>query len=95
VFQVGPLELVVLLIIALLVLGPRRLPDAGQALGRGMREFRSALAGEHPPPDAGDAEERDESKPTTSPLVSSPDPSHPITAMPEPPETTPTTDEEL
>jgi TatA/E family protein of Tat protein translocase len=43
VFQVGPLELVVVAIIALLVLGPSRLPDAAKAVGRGVREFRTAL----------------------------------------------------
>jgi sec-independent protein translocase protein TatA len=43
VFQVGPLELLVVGIIALLVLGPSRLPDAARAMGKGMREFRSAL----------------------------------------------------
>ena len=42
-FQVGPLELLVVGIIALLVLGPSRLPDAARAMGKGMREFRSAL----------------------------------------------------
>jgi sec-independent protein translocase protein TatA len=43
VFQVGPLELLVVGIIALLVLGPSRLPDAARAVGKGMREFRTAL----------------------------------------------------
>jgi sec-independent protein translocase protein TatA len=43
-FQVGPLELLVVGIIALLVLGPARLPDAARAMGKGMREFRSALS---------------------------------------------------
>jgi sec-independent protein translocase protein TatA len=43
-FQVGPLELLVVGIIALLVLGPSRLPDAARAMGKGMREFRSALS---------------------------------------------------
>ena len=42
-FQVGPLELLVVGIIALLVLGPARLPDAARAVGKGMREFRTAL----------------------------------------------------
>jgi sec-independent protein translocase protein TatA len=42
-FQVGPLELLVVGIIALLVLGPAKLPDAARAVGKGMREFRSAL----------------------------------------------------
>ena len=42
-FNVGPLELIVVLIIALIVLGPQRLPDVARSVGRGMREFRSAL----------------------------------------------------
>jgi sec-independent protein translocase protein TatA len=46
-FQVGPLELVVVLAIALIVLGPKKLPEVGRSLGRGMREFKSSLSGEH------------------------------------------------
>jgi sec-independent protein translocase protein TatA len=42
-FQVGPLELLVVGIIALLVLGPQRLPDAARAFGKGVREFKGAL----------------------------------------------------
>jgi sec-independent protein translocase protein TatA len=45
-FQVGPLELVVVLAIALIVLGPKKLPEAGRSLGRGIREFKSSLSGE-------------------------------------------------
>ena len=41
--NVGPLELVVVLIIALIVLGPKKLPDFGRSVGRGMREFKQAL----------------------------------------------------
>ena len=44
-FDVGPMELLIILIIALIVLGPKRLPDAGRALGRGVREFKHSLAG--------------------------------------------------
>ncbi len=43
--QVGPLELVVVLIVALLVLGPKRLPDLGASLGKSFRGFRDALEG--------------------------------------------------
>jgi sec-independent protein translocase protein TatA len=46
-FQVGPLELVVVLAVALIVLGPKKLPEVGRSLGRGMREFKSSLSGEH------------------------------------------------
>ena len=43
--SIGPLELVIVLVIALLILGPKRLPDAGRSLGRGMREFKDSLTG--------------------------------------------------
>jgi TatA/E family protein of Tat protein translocase len=38
----GPLELVIILVIALLVLGPGKLPDVGAALGKSIKEFRKA-----------------------------------------------------
>jgi sec-independent protein translocase protein TatA len=43
--NVGPLELLVVLAIALIVLGPKRLPEAGRAVGRGLREFKESVAG--------------------------------------------------
>ena len=43
-FNISPLEIVVLLVIALVVLGPQRLPEMARSLGKGMREFRAALA---------------------------------------------------
>jgi sec-independent protein translocase protein TatA len=39
------MELVIVAVIALLVLGPKRLPEAGRSLGRGMREFKDSLGG--------------------------------------------------
>ena len=44
---IGPTELIVFLAIALLVLGPKRLPEMGRSLGRGMREFKNSVAGDH------------------------------------------------
>lgn len=41
-FNVGPLELVIVLIIALLVIGPKRLPEMGNSIGKTIREFRNA-----------------------------------------------------
>jgi sec-independent protein translocase protein TatA len=44
--NIGPLEILVVLIIALIVFGPKRLPELGSSLGRGIREFRSTVTGE-------------------------------------------------
>lgn len=40
---IGPVELVIVLVIALVILGPKRLPEAGRSLGRGIREFRDSI----------------------------------------------------
>jgi len=64
--QVGPLEIVVVLVIVLLIFGPKRLPQLGRQMGRGMREFKDSITGEgdhddhalEPAP-----EDRDASKP--------------------------------
>lgn len=44
--NIGPMELAIVLVIALLVLGPKRLPEAGRSLGRGMREFKDSIRGD-------------------------------------------------
>ena len=44
--SVGPTELIIVLVIALLVIGPKRLPEVGKSLGRGMREFKESISGE-------------------------------------------------
>ncbi len=43
--SIGPLELVVVLVIALVILGPKRLPDAARSLGSGLRGFKDSLGG--------------------------------------------------
>jgi sec-independent protein translocase protein TatA len=40
----GPLELMVILVIALIVLGPQKLPEAARSVGRGMRELKQSLS---------------------------------------------------
>lgn len=44
--NIGPLEIIIVLIIALIVFGPKRLPELGSSLGKGIREFKGAVTGE-------------------------------------------------
>jgi sec-independent protein translocase protein TatA len=44
-FNIGLPEIAIVLVLALLVLGPKRLPAAGKSLGRGMREFKDGITG--------------------------------------------------
>ena len=42
--NVGPLEIAVVLVIVLVVFGPRRLPELGKSMGKGIREFKGSLS---------------------------------------------------
>lgn len=41
--SIGPLELAVILVVVLVVFGPRRLPELGKSIGKGIREFKESL----------------------------------------------------
>ena len=43
--NIGPMELIVILAIALIVLGPKKLPEVGRSVGKGMREFKESING--------------------------------------------------
>jgi sec-independent protein translocase protein TatA len=53
--SIGPLELIVVLAIALIVLGPKKLPEVGRSVGRGLREFKAGVSG---PDDDEDAQRK-------------------------------------
>jgi sec-independent protein translocase protein TatA len=63
--NIGPMEIVVVLIIALVVFGPKRLPELGKSLGRGIQEFKGTIGGEK-----SDADEQDAIQP--APVVVTP-----------------------
>ncbi len=44
--NIGPMELAIVVIIALVIFGPKKLPELGSSLGRGMREFKSSISGD-------------------------------------------------
>jgi sec-independent protein translocase protein TatA len=44
--EIGIAGLIVILVVALLIFGPKRLPEIGRSLGKGMREFKDSISGE-------------------------------------------------
>lgn len=44
--NVGPMEIILVLIVALIVFGPKKLPELGKSLGKGIHEFKGTISGE-------------------------------------------------
>jgi sec-independent protein translocase protein TatA len=66
--NIGPLEIAIVLVIVLIIFGPKRLPELGRSMGRGIREFRGSLGGEHDQDDVDEKRrELEESKTADSP----------------------------
>jgi sec-independent protein translocase protein TatA len=75
--NVGPLELAIVLVVALIVLGPKRLPEVGRSLGNGIREFKDSLANESHHDDEDDETRLDVDeppKPVTTAAAAAPTP---------------------
>jgi sec-independent protein translocase protein TatA len=66
---IGPLELVIVLVIVLIVFGPKRLPSLGRQLGAGMREFKDSVTGK-----SRDDDDEDDSRPALSPSTATAEP---------------------
>lgn len=47
-FDISPIQILIVLVIALLVFGPKRLPEMGKSIGRGIREFKGAMLDDEP-----------------------------------------------
>lgn len=60
--NIGPMELIIVLVIVLLIFGPKRLPGLGKQLGSGMREFKDSISGKG---GKDDDEDEDEERPAS------------------------------
>jgi sec-independent protein translocase protein TatA len=72
--NIGPLEIIVVLIIALIVFGPKRLPELGNSLGKGIREFKESVSGEHKDDDDDDVKAIGAKAAATAPPAPTPPP---------------------
>jgi sec-independent protein translocase protein TatA len=75
-----PWHLIVILVIVLIVFGPGKLPDLGQSLGRGIREFKSSVKGEEAAEDEAKAAEAAKSEPPKATVDAKPSAAEPAKA---------------
>ena len=73
--NIGPMEIAVVLIVALIVFGPKRLPELGKSLGRGIQEFKGTIGGEKT-----DADEHDVIEPAAVVVTPGAAPKTPVVA---------------
>ena len=71
--NIGPTELIILLVIVLLIFGPKRLPGLGKQLGSGMREFKESISGKGGRDDDDDDDEPDADRRKTEAALGRPE----------------------
>jgi sec-independent protein translocase protein TatA len=74
--SIGPTELIIVLVIVLVIFGPKRLPGLGRSLGSGMKEFRDSISGKggrHDDDDDGDAESSSDTRSQANAALGRPD----------------------
>jgi len=92
VFNIGPTELIVILVIALIVFGPKRLPEISKTVGKSLREFRKAtegIRGQIEEGLSGDEEDEEQETATGQPGDTPSTGTVPQAEQPEQPDTTP------
>ena len=66
-FDISPIQIMIVLAIALLIFGPKRLPEMGRNLGKGIRDFKGGLTGEETTPPAAPTAVKSSTEGDTSP----------------------------
>ena len=71
--SIGPTELIIVLVIVLVIFGPKRLPGLGRSLGSGMKEFRDSISGKGSDKDFDDDEDDSDTRRQASAALGRPD----------------------
>jgi sec-independent protein translocase protein TatA len=79
--SIGPTELIIVLVIVLVIFGPKRLPGLGRSLGSGMKEFRDSIAGKGSDKDLDDEDEKPDTRSQANAALGRPDDETPATPV--------------